>query len=140
MYECPPNGQGITALIALNILEGFDLASLESLSAEKMHLMIEAMRLAFADARWYVADPAFSKIPVEELLSKEYANERRKLIDPKRASIDPKRGTPVASSNTVYLSVVDRFGNGARSSIVITWALARACAIRLGLHAAKPRP
>jgi len=111
VYECPPNGQGITALIALNILEGFDLASLESLSTEKMHLMIEALRLAFADARWYVADPAFSKIPVDELLSKEYANERRKLIDRKRATIDRKRGTPVASSNTVYLSVVDKFGN-----------------------------
>ena len=111
VYECPPNGQGITALIALNILEGFDLAALDSLSTGKMHLLIEAMRLAFADARWYVADPAFSKIPVEELLSKEYAGERRKLIDLKRASIDPKRGTPVASSNTVYLSVADKFGN-----------------------------
>jgi len=111
VYECPPNGQGITALIALNILEGFDLAALESLSTEKMHLMIEAMRLAFADARWYVADPAFSKIPLDELLSKEYAGERRKLIDLKCASVDPKRGTPVASSNTVYLSVVDKFGN-----------------------------
>ena len=111
VYECPPNGQGITALIALNILEGFDLASLELLSVEKMHLMIEAMRLAFADSRWYVADPAFSNIPVQELLSKKYADERRKLIDPKRATIDPKRGTPVNSSNTVYLSVVDKFGN-----------------------------
>ena len=111
VYECPPSGQGITALIALNILEGFDLAALDSLSTGKMHLLIEAMRLAFADARWYVADPAFSKIPVEELLSKEYAGERRKLIDLKRASIDPKRGTPVASSNTVYLSVADKFGN-----------------------------
>lgn len=111
VYECPPNGQGITALIALNILEGFDLASLDSLSPEKMHLMIEAMRLAFADASWYVADPAFAKIPMNELLSKEYANERRKLINLKRATIDQKRGTPVASSNTVYLSVVDGFGN-----------------------------
>ena len=111
VHECPPNGQGITALIALNLLEGFDLASLDSLSPEKMHLMIEAMRLAFADARWYVSDPAFSKIPMEELLSKEYANERRKLIDLKRATVDQKRGTPVASSNTVYLSVVDGFGN-----------------------------
>lgn len=111
VHECPPNGQGITALIALNILEGLDLSSLPSLSTERMHLMIEAMRLAFADARWFVADPAFSKIPVEELLSKEYANERRKLINKKRATIEPKRGTPVASSNTVYLSVVDGFGN-----------------------------
>ena len=111
VHECPPNGQGIAALIALNLLEGFDLASLDSLSPEKMHLMIEAMRLAFADARWYVADPAFSKIPMDELLSKEYANERRKLIDMKRATVDPKRGTPVASSNTVYLSAADGFGN-----------------------------
>ncbi|MBE0680583.1 MAG: gamma-glutamyltransferase [Anaerolineales bacterium] len=111
VHECPPNGQGITALIALNLLEGFDLASLDALSPEKMHLMIEAMRLAFADAKWYVSDPAFSKIPMDELLSKDYANERRKLINLKRATVDQKRGTPVASSNTVYLSVVDGFGN-----------------------------
>ena len=111
VHECPPNGQGITALIALNILEGFDLSSLPVLSTKRIHLLIESVRLAFADARWYVADPAFSKIPIEELLSKEYANERRKLIDLKHANIDPQRGTPVASSNTVYLSVVDGFGN-----------------------------
>ncbi|NWG35695.1 MAG: gamma-glutamyltransferase [Chloroflexi bacterium] len=111
VYECPPNGQGITALIALNILEGFDLASLDVLSPEKMHLMIEALRLAFADAKWYVADPAFANIPIAELLSKEYASERRKLIDPKRAMPDPQRGAPAASSGTVYLSVVDQWGN-----------------------------
>ncbi|GAB1471267.1 gamma-glutamyltransferase family protein [Chloroflexota bacterium] len=111
VYECPPNGQGITALIALNILEGFDLASLETLSSEKMHLMIEAMRLAFADSKWYVSDPVFSEIPMSELLSKGYANERRKLIDLKRATLDPQRGSPVASSSTVYLSVVDGMGN-----------------------------
>jgi gamma-glutamyltranspeptidase / glutathione hydrolase len=111
VYECPPNGQGITALIALNLLEGFDLPSLEILSAEKMHLMIEAMRLAFADASWYVADPKFSNVPIKELLSKEYAAERRKLINPQHATVDQKRGTPVASSNTVYLSVVDKWGN-----------------------------
>src|ERR1035437_5846265 len=111
VYECPPNGQGITALIALKLLEGFDLAALPTLSTQRMHLMIEAMRLAFADARWYVTDPAFSKVPVEELLSGEYAHERRKLIDRKRATVDPMRGTPVTSSNTVYLSVVDKSGN-----------------------------
>ena len=111
VYECPPNGQGITALIALNLLEGFDLFSLPSLSTERLHLMIESMRLAFADSRWYVADPAFSSVPVRELLSKEYAGERRKQIDSKHATIDPKHGTPVNSSNTVYLSVVDKFGN-----------------------------
>ena len=111
VYECPPNGQGITALIALNILEGFDLASMDLLSPEKTHLMIEAMRLAFADAKWYVSDPAFAKIPMKELLSKEYASERRKLIDLKRATVDPQRGSPVNSSGTVYLSVVDGMGN-----------------------------
>ena len=105
VHECPPNGQGITALIALNLLEGFDLSSLASLSVERLHLMIEAMRLAFADSRWYVADPAFSNIPVQELLSKEYANERRKLIDLKRATIDHKRGTPVSSNADVQLKV-----------------------------------
>lgn len=111
VYECPPNGQGITALIALNILEGFDLGSLALLSSERLHLIIEAMRLAFADSRWYVADPTFSDVPVAELLSKQYASARRKWIGPKRATLEPEHGTPVASSNTVYLSVVDRSGN-----------------------------
>lgn len=111
VYECPPNGQGITALIALNILEEFDLSALDPLSTERLHLMIEAVRLAFADSRGYVADPGFWNIPVEELLSKDYARERRKLIDRKRAGIDPKRGAPHNYSNTVYLSVVDQFGN-----------------------------
>lgn len=111
VYECPPNGQGITALIALNLLESFDLASLGTLSPEKMHLMIEALRLAFADAKWYVSDPAFSNIPVKELLSKEYANERRKLINTHHAALDISRGSPVSSSDTVYLSVVDQWGN-----------------------------
>ncbi len=111
VHECPPNGQGITALIALNILEGFDLSSLTSLSTERLHLTIEAVRLAFADSRWFVADSKFSNVPMEELLSKEYADERRKLVDLKRATIDQKHGTPVSSSGTVYLSVVDKFGN-----------------------------
>jgi len=111
VYECQPNGQGITALIGLNLLEGFDLSKLDALSLDRLHLEVESMRLAFADARWYVSDPKFSNIPVAELLSKEYANERRKLIDPRRAMIDQKRGTPVSSSDTVYFSVADKFGN-----------------------------
>ncbi len=111
IHECPPNGQGITALLAFNLLEGFDLAGMDPLSADRLHLEIEALRLAFADARWYVSDPAFSNLPLRELLSKEYAAERRKLIDPRRASLDQKRGTPVLSSGTVYFCVVDGAGN-----------------------------
>ena len=111
IWECPPNGQGLTALLALNILEGFALPELEPLSAERLHLEIEAMRLAFADTRWYVSDPAFNHIPMDELLSKGYAAERRKLIDPARATLDQQRGSPVVSSDTVYLSVVDGQGN-----------------------------
>ncbi len=78
LWECPPNGQGLAALLALNLLEGFDLAGLDPLGPERLHLEIEAMRLAFADARWFVADPAFSPAPLEALLSKGYAAERRK--------------------------------------------------------------
>ena len=111
VYECPPNGQGLAALLALNLLEGFELGSLDALSADRLHLEIEAMRLAFADARWYVADPRFSDLPVAQLLSKQYADERRKRIDPRRATMDQQRGVPVASSDTVYFSVVDRAGN-----------------------------
>jgi len=110
-WECPPNGQGLAALLALNLLEGFDLAHLDPLSPGRLHLQIEAMRLAFADARWYVADPRFSPAPLAELLSASYAADRRRLIDPRRASIDPQRGSPTSGSDTVYLSVVDDEGN-----------------------------
>jgi gamma-glutamyltranspeptidase/glutathione hydrolase len=111
VWECPPNGQGLAALLALNLLEGFDLATLPALSPERLHLYIEAQRLAFADTRWYVADPAFNPLPLAELLSKEYARQRRKLIDPRRAVLDQQRGTPVAGSDTVYFCVVDGEGN-----------------------------
>ena len=111
VWECPPNGQGLTALIGLNILEGFNLAGIESLSAERLHLQIEALRLAFADTRWYIADPKFFDIPLEQILSKDYAAQRRRLIDQSRAVLDQQRGTPQAFSDTVYLTVVDGDGN-----------------------------
>ena len=111
VWECPPNGQGLAALLGLNILEGFDLEDLEPLSPERLHLEIEAMRLAFADARYYVADPAYHPAPLEWLLSKEYAAERRKLIHPQKASLDQKHGIPATASDTVYFSVVDGQGN-----------------------------
>ena len=112
VWECPPNGQGLAALLALGILRGFDLGGLEALGSERLHLMIEAMRLAFADARWYVADPGASSVPVAELLSEEYAAERRKLIRRDRCSPDLAHGIPSAGSDTVYLCAVDGQGNG----------------------------
>ena len=110
-WECPPNGQGLAALLALNILEGFDLAAMAPLSVERLHLEIEAMRLAFADTRWYVADPAFNPAPLDALLSKSYAAERRRLLRPERAVLDQVHGAPTAGSDTVYFSVVDGEGN-----------------------------
>ena len=111
LWECPPNGQGLAALLALNILEGFDLAELEPLSARRLHLQIEALRLAFTDTRWYVADPAFGRVPVDELLDKGYAARRRAMIHLDRAALNQQRGMPVAASDTVYLSVVDSQGD-----------------------------
>jgi gamma-glutamyltranspeptidase/glutathione hydrolase len=98
-------------LLAVNLLEGFDLAPLEPLSAERLHLEIEALRLAFSDTRWFVSDPAFTPVPLAELLSKEYADRRRQLIDPQRATLNQQHGSPLASSDTVYLSVMDGEGN-----------------------------
>ena len=112
VYEMPPNGQGITALIALNILKHFDLAAMEVGSAEYTHVLIEALRLAFADTLHYVADPRVTNVPIDELLSEAYAAERAALIDTETAS-EANTGAPFASSNTVYLCVVDGDGNAA---------------------------
>lgn len=111
VWECPPNGQGLTALLALNILEGFDPAASAPLSAQRLHLQIEALRLAFADTRWYVADPAFNPAPLEWLLSKDYAAARRAQIDPRQANLDHQRGAPASHSDTVYFCTADSQGN-----------------------------
>ena len=116
IFECPPNGQGLATLLALNLLEGFDLASLPPLSTARLHLEIEAMRLAFADTRAFVADPAFAPAPLAGLLDKAYAAGRRSLIDPRRANPDVRHGTPPGSSGTVYLTVVD--GEGSACSFI----------------------
>jgi len=110
VFECPPNGQGLAALMALSILREFDLGD-DPYAADRIHFMIEAMRLAFADARWYVSDPDFGSAPLAELLSEEYAATRRPLIQRDRATISPARGNPIAGSDTVYLCSADERGN-----------------------------
>jgi gamma-glutamyltranspeptidase/glutathione hydrolase len=111
VWECPPNGQGLTALLALNLLEGFELAGQDPLGVDRFHLLIEALRLAFADARAYIADPRQVPVPIAGLLAKDYAAQRRRLIDPRRAALDVRQGAPLASSGTVYCCAVDGQGN-----------------------------
>lgn len=111
VYEIPPNGQGLTALLALNILEGFDLSTLSAQPARYYHALIEAMKLAFADRNRYIADPDVAKVPVAELLSKSYAAKRRTLINPDKALDSPPPGDINLGSDTTYLSVIDKDGN-----------------------------
>jgi len=112
VYEIPPNGQGIGALMMLNLMEQFPLGEYGHNSTQALHVMIEAKKLAYADMLRYVADPKFSTVPVHGMLSKDYARERAKLIDAAKANCQPAAGTPPpAGSDTIYLSVVDREGN-----------------------------
>ncbi|XP_052820033.1 glutathione hydrolase-like YwrD proenzyme [Mya arenaria] len=111
VWEIPPNGQGITALMALNILEGFDLKAMGHNSAEYLHTLIEALRLSFADVAQYCADPSKVHVPIEKMLSKQYAAERRKLIDNKKALPNVCPGERLKGCDTVYFSVADSEGN-----------------------------
>jgi len=136
VFELPPNGQGIATLQILNILEGFDLKSMGRNSAETLHIMVEAKKIAWADRAKFYADPEFAKIPLAGLLSKKYAAERRKLIDPGHAAkaveagmppgngaglqpmreplqdsaATPKR-SPVDDGDTIYMCTADDDGN-----------------------------
>ena len=110
-WECPPNGQGIIALEALNIVEGFDVAGMGPQSVDRYHHLIEATRLGFADAFEYLADPRCAEVPADSWVSKEYAQWRRTLIDPERAMFTAPYGRMVPGSDTVYISVVDGAGN-----------------------------
>ena len=107
IWEIPPNGQGLTALIALALLEGFDLASFPHGSEESIHLQIEAMKLAFADAERYIADPDHASVPIAGLLDPDYIAARRLLIGPEAKA--PEAGRP-PEGGTIYLCAVDSDG------------------------------
>ena len=101
--ELPPPGQGIAALQMLNLLEPYDLKGMGPNSAEYWHLLVEAKKVAFADRAKYYTDPVFAKVPVETLVSKAYADERRKLIDPKHALTDiPPGDAKLGKAETIY--------------------------------------
>ena len=112
VFELPPNTQGIAALQLLNILEGFDLASMGYNSAEYVHTFVEAKKIVYEDRARYYADMAFADVPIEKLISKDYADERRKLIDPTRAAeaFEPG-GDMLENGDTIYMTVADGDGN-----------------------------
>ncbi len=112
VYELPPNGQGIVALQMLNILEGFDLRSMGLGSVEYLHTLIEAKKIAYEDRAKYYADPEFYNFPIDWLVSKQYAEERRALIHPdKAANSYPAGEEKLEHGDTIYLTVADSEGN-----------------------------
>ena len=111
IYECPPNGQGIIALLILNMLEGFELAGLDPVGAERLHLEAEASRLGYRDRAALIADPDAVGVPVDALLSTQYADAMRRHIDPARAMPPELPPGYPAHGDTVYLTVVDGEGN-----------------------------
>lgn len=121
IWEHPPNGQGIVALMALGILEELERAGKcktfeerDHNSAEYLHAVIESLRIAFADASWWVTDPKVEKVPTQELISRAYLRERAQLFDPKRALGKIDHGSPAHNHcDTVYFAVTDKHGNAA---------------------------
>lgn len=112
VYELPPNGQGIVALQMLNILEGYDLRSMGFGSAQYLHTLIESKKVAYEDRAKYYADPDFYNAPIDMLLSREYAAERRQLIsDDKAATTYPPGDAKLETGDTIYLTVADADGN-----------------------------
>ena len=110
VWELPPNGQGIAALQILNILENFDIGSMNLDSTEYIHLFTEAKKLAFEDRAKFYADPKFAQIPLEQLISKKYARERSKLINFEQAGDSFEPGN-IENGDTIYLTVADKDGN-----------------------------
>ncbi len=112
VWELPPNGQGIAVLQMLNLLEGYDFSKIPWGSAEHVHRFVEAKKVVFEDRARYYADPAFAKIPVQELISKPYAAERRKLIATDRAATRFDAGNPaLKDGDTIFLTTADEEGN-----------------------------
>jgi gamma-glutamyltranspeptidase/glutathione hydrolase len=109
LYECPPNGQGLAAVLAARLAAGFDLASMSE--ADRLHTMVECMRLAFADAQQWVCDIGQVNIPLAQLCSATYADQRRQRIDPHRAAQDVPFGDPGRGADTVYFCTADGEGN-----------------------------
>ncbi|GIT60808.1 MAG: hypothetical protein Ct9H300mP20_06350 [Gammaproteobacteria bacterium] len=103
VWELPPNGQGVVALQILNILENFDLKEMGLFSSEYIHLFAEAKKLAFADRAKHYADPAFSEIPIKQLISKSYAKERAALIDKDKAALVDESGIP-SGGDTIFFN------------------------------------
>ncbi|MEM2913777.1 MAG: gamma-glutamyltransferase [Candidatus Bathyarchaeia archaeon] len=126
VYELPPNTQGIAALLALNILEGYDLTSFGFQKPNSIHVQIEAMKLALMDRDKYISDPDFVKIPIEKLLSKEYAKEKSKSIDLNMARAGSLHKA-YEKDDTVYLAVVDKEGNAV--SLIQSLAYAFGCCL-----------
>ena len=112
VWELPPNGQGTAALQMLNILEGYDIQSMGFGSSEYLHVLTEAKKLAYEDRAKFYADPAFNTLPIEELISKDYAKQRRDLIKSDRAARSyPAGDLEIETGNTTYLTVADKDGN-----------------------------
>jgi gamma-glutamyltranspeptidase/glutathione hydrolase len=111
VYELPPNGQGLTALEMLNILEGYDLSSLKHNNPKYLHLLFEAKKISFSDRDRFITDPDFEKIPAHQLLSKEYAKDLREKIELNRAIPSPFPSLPTGNSDTVYVTAVDKERN-----------------------------
>lgn len=111
VYELPPNGQGITALMILNILKPTRLGELEHLSADHVHLLCEAYKLALVERDRFVSDPEFNELPIEGLLSQAFAAEQCARIDPERALAEPISSAYAGQGDTIYLTVVDEDRN-----------------------------
>jgi gamma-glutamyltranspeptidase/glutathione hydrolase len=113
VYELPPNGQGLTALEMLNLLEGYDISSLKPNSSEYLHLLFEAKKAAFSDRDSFITDPDFEKVPVDQLLSKGYARKLREKIDWRKAQAPRLPSLSIGNTETVYVTTVDKDRNAA---------------------------